>query len=86
MKRALEDAARRERQSVSALLEGIVAGALQTGVNGRQEEEAALQERLHRAARKAIGAIQSGRTDRSTRVRELVRGKLKRHHASTRAR
>ena len=85
MKRALEEAARRQGQSVSVLLERIVADSLRTGIDGRDEEEAALQKRLHATARKVIGTIESGRTDRSTQVRELVRRKLKRHHAGTRA-
>jgi len=76
MKRALEDAARRQQQSVSALLERIVADSL-CGSNSPYEEETALQERLHAAARKTIGAIRSGRSDRSTRVRELVQRKLR---------
>jgi len=77
MKRSLEEAARRQQQSVSALLDRIVADSLRGGGNSWEEEETALQERLHAAARKTIGAIRSGRSDRSTRVRELVRRKLR---------
>ncbi|PYL07908.1 MAG: hypothetical protein DME33_09000 [Verrucomicrobia bacterium] len=81
MKRALEEAARRQQLSVSTLLERIVANSLRNGVDGWDEGEAALQQRLHNAARKTIGAIKSGRRDRSTRVRTLVRRKLQRQLA-----
>lgn len=78
MKRALEETARRQKQSISTLLEKIVAQSFRTGVEGWNEEEAVLQERLHAAGRAAIGKIKSGRTDRSKRVREEVRRKLRR--------
>lgn len=84
MKHALEEAARQQQQSVAALLERIVAISLRATMDGRNENEAALQERLHAAARKAIGAIKSGRRDRSTRVRELVHKKLQRQLARER--
>jgi hypothetical protein len=84
MKRVLEEAARRERQSVSGFLERIVAKSLRTGVHGWRKDEAALQDRLHTSAMKAIGKIRSGRPGRSARVRELVRKKLRCHHARTR--
>jgi hypothetical protein len=77
MKRALEEAARRQQQSVSALLDRIVADSLRGGSNNWEEEETALQERLHAAARKTIGAIRSGRRNRSTRVRQLVRRRMR---------
>jgi hypothetical protein len=77
MKRALEEAARRQKESVSALLDRIVADSLRGGSNSWEEGETALQKRLHAAALKTIGTIRSGRSDRSTRVRELVRRKLR---------
>ncbi|PYS86337.1 MAG: hypothetical protein DMF70_02470 [Acidobacteria bacterium] len=77
MKRLLEAAARREEQSVSALLEKIVAAALHNGVFAGEEEEFARQDRLHAAAMAAVGTLKSGQRDRATRVRELVRRKLR---------
>ena len=77
MKRLLEEAARREKQSISALLEKIVASSLRDGFGDSNQEEEALQNRLHAEASKWIGRINSGRTDRSRRVCELVRRKLR---------
>lgn len=77
MKRALEEAAGRQKQSISSLLESIVAQSLRNSAEGWNEEESALQKRLHAAASKWIGQIESGRSDRSRRVRELVRQKLR---------
>lgn len=85
MKRVLEEVARREKQSISALLEKIVNQFFRHGVEGWNEEEAALQERLHTAGLAAIGKINSGRTDRSKRVREDLRRKLQRKHERARA-
>jgi hypothetical protein len=84
MKRALEDAARREKQSVSALLDKIVLQSLHTGAGAWNEEEAALQNRLHAAGLAAIGKINGGRPDRSKRVREVVRHKIRRQHERAR--
>lgn len=84
MKRALEEAARRQKQSISSLLEKIVEQSLRNGGEGWNEEEAALQTRLHAAASKWIGQIDSGRRDRSRRVRELVREKLRSRRERTR--
>jgi len=85
MKRALEETARRQKQSISTLLEKIVAQSFRNDGEGWNEEEAALQKRLHAAGLSAIGKIKSGRTDRSKRVREEVRRKLQRKHERARA-
>lgn len=85
MKRALEETARRQNQSISALPKKIVAQSFRHGVEGWNEEEAALQKRLHAAGLSAIGKIKSGRTDRSKRVREEVRRKLQRKDERARA-
>ena len=85
MKRALEEAARREKQSVSALLDRIVAEAFRNGLRGRDESEAGVQERLHAAGRASIGKLKSGQRDRSERVRDLVERKLRQRHGSARA-
>ncbi len=85
MKRVLEETARRQKQSISALLEKIVTQSFRNGRARWNEEEAALQERLHAAAMAAIGKIRSGRADRSKRVREEVRRKLQRRNERARA-
>ncbi len=85
MKRVLEEIARRQKQSISSLLEKIVIQSLRHGVEGWNEEEAALQERLHAAGLAAIGKLNSGRADRSKRVRTDVRRKLQRQHERARA-
>jgi hypothetical protein len=84
MKRALEETARREKQSVSALLERIVNEAFRNGMRGRVEDEAILQKRLHAAGMAAIGKLKSGRSDRSKRVRERVRRGLWQQHGRAR--
>lgn len=86
MKRLLERAARREKQNISTLLEKIVTTALRNGVIAGEEEEFARQARLHAAALATIGRLNSGRRDRSTRVRELVRRKLRQQQRHGRAR
>ncbi|PZR73388.1 MAG: hypothetical protein DLM52_11190 [Chthoniobacterales bacterium] len=85
MKRALEEAARRQKQTISALLEKIVAQSFRNGVEGWKEDEAALQERLHAAGLAAIGKIKSGRTHRSKRVRQDLRRKLQGKHERARS-
>ena len=84
MKRALQETARREKQSVSALLERIVNEAFRNGMRGRGEDEAILQKRLHAAGMSAIGKLRTGRSDRSKRVRELVRRGLWQQHGRAR--
>jgi len=76
MKRALEEAARREKQTVSAFLERIVSKSL-GGTESWPKKEAALQEQLHASAMRLVGKISGRRPDRSTRVRELVRRNLR---------
>lgn len=80
MKRALEEAARREKQSVSAVLERIVTDAVRNGMRGVGEDEIALQKRLHSAAMATVGKLNSGRRDRSKRARQLVRRKLRQRY------
>lgn len=85
MKQALEEAARRHKQSISSLLARIVAESLRNPVDGWNEEERALQERLHTAGSAALGKIKSGRADRSQRVRAEVRRKLQVQHERARS-
>ena len=83
MKRVLEVVARREKQSISAVLEKIVTASLQNGVVV-QEEELARQARLHAAVLPTLGKLKSGQRDRSTRVRELVQRKLRQQRGRSR--
>ena len=85
MKRALEEAARRENQSVSALLERIVSRAFRDGIARQPEKEIALQKRLHAAGMASIGQLNGGRMDRSTRVRQNLRRKLRWQHDRARS-
>jgi hypothetical protein len=84
MKRLLEAAARREKKSISILLERIVTASLQNGLAGEEEEEVVRQAKLHAAAMATIGRLKSGQRDRSTRVRELARRRLRQRHGRAR--
>jgi hypothetical protein len=85
MKRALEETARRENQSVSALLERIVIRAFRDGAAGQPEKEIVLQKRLHAAGMVSIGRLNGGRANRSTHVRQDLRRKLRRQYDRTRS-
>lgn len=85
MKRLLEAAARRGEQSISALLEKIVMASLQNDVLAGEEGELMRQERLHAAVMATVGTLKSGQRDRSKRVHELVRRKLRRRHGRARS-
>jgi predicted transcriptional regulator len=80
LKRALEEAARRERTSVAALIERIVAGWL-AEERAQNTEADAEQARLHEAAAGTLGVIRGGNPDRSTTVRQAVQARLTRYHA-----
>jgi hypothetical protein len=78
-KQALEAEARRQRMSLAAMLEHIVGEWLRqqcaTSVAGDEE-----QKRLHEAAAKAIGAIDSA-PDLSLTASERIRKSLKKRYA-----
>jgi hypothetical protein len=80
LKRRLEEAARAEKTSVGGLLERMARHWL--GRGRPDEDDEALQRRLHAEAEKWIGSISSGDPDGSEqvkeRVREYVKQKLKR--------
>ena len=80
MKAALEDAARRERASVSSLLERIVRSSLDAA---RREgsRDGAEQRRLHRAAARLFGTLHGGNARRAEQVRRTVRARLARRRA-----
>ena len=80
LKRALEEAARRERTSVAALIERIVAGWL-AEERAQNTEADAEQARRHEAAARTLGVIRGGNPDRSTTARQGVQARLTRYHA-----
>lgn len=75
MKSELEEAARRENESVSRLLARIVVTWLAEARsrNGDEHEE---QRRLHAAAARTFGAIRGGNPRRSEQVRNAVGNRL----------
>lgn len=77
LKRALEDAAQRQKQSISSLLDHIVTQFFRHGPQDSDPEETAQQERLRAAGLAALGRIKSGRTNRAAQARDGVRAKLR---------
>ncbi len=75
LKVALEEAARRDGVSLSALLERIASAWL--AGNGTAIEDAVEQERLHQQAAKWIGTVSGADPERSTRARSQVRKRLR---------
>jgi hypothetical protein len=74
VKAALEEAARREGESIGSLLERIALewlGARRGATDGDDE-----QARLHVAAAKTFGTIASGDRERSATVRMAIRRRL----------
>lgn len=80
MKHALEEAARRNHQTVAKLLDHIVEQWLREIHASDQDAEDAEQRRLHAAAATALGLIQGGDPNRSERVRAQLRTRLARKH------
>ncbi len=78
LKRALEDAARRERRTVAALLSHVVDDWLRRTRSGTDDGE---QARLHAAAARCFGTIRGDNPGRSQEVRRLVRERLKARRA-----
>jgi hypothetical protein len=80
MKTALETEARRQGESLAALLERMAQEWLHSRrqASGQDQDE---QARLHRAASKTFGAISGGDARRAERARLLVRKRLARRHA-----
>src|SRR5689334_5824829 len=80
LKADLEAEARRQNVSLARLLEQVSRDWLDDR-RRHPNSDAAEQERLHAAARKAIGTIPSDNPRRSQMVRELVRERLKQKYA-----
>src|SRR5579863_274524 len=83
LKTDLEAEARREKLSVSALLDRLASEGLAER-RSRSEADDAEQARLHAAAEKLCGTIRGGAA-RSESVRTLVRERLKRRHERSRS-
>jgi hypothetical protein len=79
LKDDLEDAARRERVSVSRLLERITREWLKARA-AAAEDDAAEQERLKAIAMQFVGSIRGGDPDRSAEVSKRVRELLARKY------
>jgi len=73
-KAALEEIARRQKRSVSDLLDEAVDQWLQERVAPEHEE--ALQQRLRQAAASAIGSVSGGDPDRAAQSRARLRAML----------
>jgi hypothetical protein len=83
LKDALEAAARRERVSVSRLLERIAREWLKTRPAAAEDDEAE-QARLRAAAAPYIGALRSGDPDLAEKASERMRERLLKAHARSR--
>src|SRR4051794_28523241 len=82
LKGALEEAARRERVSVSRLLERIAREWLKASAPAQDEE--AGQARLRAAVAPYIGALRSGDPDLAEKASERMREELLKAHARSR--
>jgi hypothetical protein len=78
-KAELEEQARRERTSLSALLDRVTAEWLAERRNGHAGDEAE-QAAIRRRAMAAIGSIKGGDPTRSQRASELAREIINRKH------
>jgi hypothetical protein len=89
LKQDLEEAARRERVSVSRLLERIAREWLKARAPAAADDEAeddeAEQERLKAIAMRYVGTLRSGDPDLSEKVGERMRERLLRAHARSRS-
>ncbi len=77
LKTGLEREARRRKISLSAALDLAAQEWLQK--NGKQDDDAAEQRRIHAAALKAIGAIE-GHPGDAENAREIVRQRIRQRH------
>ncbi len=75
----LEEEARREGTSLSALLDRVTADLLAHRRNGRSNDEAE-QAAIRRRAAAAIGSVRGGDPTRSARTSELVREIIHKKH------
>lgn len=76
----LEEAARRRRVPLAAVLDEIARRWLQEQREGSRDEEDE-QARIRAAASRTLGAIRGGEPRRSERARDAIRSRLARGHA-----
>ena len=76
----LEEAARRRRVPLAAVLDEIARRWLQEQREGSRDEEDE-QARIRAAASRTFGAIRGGEPRRSERARDAIRSRLARRHA-----
>jgi Ribbon-helix-helix protein, copG family len=80
LKAGLEEQARREGRSVSALLEELASQGLRVRRNGESDDEAQ-QSAIRKRAQSAIGSIRGSDPTRSERAGQLVREIIVKKHA-----
>jgi predicted transcriptional regulator len=78
LKASLEEAARRDRRSVSQVLEEVVTDHL---ARARPGSDAATQRRLHAKAHRFAGRISGTDPGRAANARRLIRQRLRRRRA-----
>jgi len=78
LKTGLEREARRRKISLSAALDLAAQEWLKQ--NGKRDDDAAEQKRIHEAALKAVGVIQGGDPRRAENAREIVRRIIRERH------
>ena len=78
VKTSLEQAARRRKISMSAVLDAAARAWLENNATDNDAEEE--QRRLHMAASKWLGALASGNAQRSETASRAVRERLLRRH------
>jgi len=79
-KAALEEEARRERMSLSALLDRVTADWLAERRNGHSRDDDAEQAALRKRVMKTVGTIRGNDPTRAERASELVREIIARKH------
>ena len=80
LKNALEEAARRERESVAGLLERITLEWLDRSRFG-DGQDTVIQNELHGAVARTFGTIAGGDPQRSASVQQAVRARLDKRRA-----
>ena len=81
LKSRLEDAARRERKTIAAMLDELVRLHLDLKEHGQTEDDARQRE-LHAAAARFAGSFEGGDPTRASRAREIIRERLRKRHAA----
>jgi len=75
-KALLEELARKEKRSVSELLDEAVSAWIEQ--RAASDDDEAVQSALRRAAHKAMGRLRGGDSERATNARTILRDRLQR--------